>query len=482
MSRLSALPLRAKLRLIIMLTSSAALLLAVGVLFATEALTYRSEQRRSLEVRAAIMAANSAAAVAFDDPASALETANSLGRDPHMLQAAVYGKDGRLLASYVRPGAAARPPDRAPPDGHRAGTGSLSLAAPVRLRGERIGTVALERGLGEFYARLGLLAAAAALVLLAALGVAYALSERFQRVVSDPLLDLVDAAQGVTETHDYTRRVVKRGDDELGTLIDGFNTMLAEIEVRDAALMRARDELERRVDERTAELLAANKDLEAFNYSVSHDLRAPLRHIDSFSRLLEEEHQGGLDAQARDHLRRVRAAVSRMDRLIQGLLALAQASRGPLERRRVDLSALALEISRELKARQPERAVGFHIEPGLAASGDPALLRAALQNLLDNAWKFTSRNASARIEFGAEPRDGRTVYFVRDDGAGFDMSAAGKLFGAFQRLHPVGISRRRIWSSTRFGVRTARETAAQTLCRCVGVQSRLARGWASKPV
>jgi len=186
---------------------------------------------------------------------------------------------------------------------------------------------------------------------------------------------------------------------------------------------------------RTAQLEAANKDLEAFSYSVSHDLRAPLRSIDGFSQALQEDYTARLDEEGRSHLRRVRAATKRMEQLIDDLLHLARVSRAELQSEPVDLSALARSIFAELRQREPRRAVEFACADRAPVRGDPRLLRIALENLLGNAWKFTLRRQPAHIEFGSVAQDGRPVYFVRDNGAGFDMAYADKLFGPFQRLH-----------------------------------------------
>ena len=180
---------------------------------------------------------------------------------------------------------------------------------------------------------------------------------------------------------------------------------------------------------------AANRELEAFSYSVSHDLRAPLRSIGGFSQVLLEDCARQLGEEGRDSLRRIVAAVEKMGQLIDDLLKLSRVTRVEMRRARVDLSRLVRKITDELVKSQPQRTVELVIEEGLFADGDDQLLGVALRNLFDNAWKFTSRCERARIEFGAAKSQGKAVYFVRDNGTGFDMAHAGKLFQPFQRLH-----------------------------------------------
>jgi signal transduction histidine kinase len=185
-----------------------------------------------------------------------------------------------------------------------------------------------------------------------------------------------------------------------------------------------------------ADLEAANKELEAFNYAVSHDLRMPLTSIDGFSQALLEHYADTLDAQGQDYLQRIHRATQRMADLIDALLALSQVTRAELLREAVDVSALARAIAADLQRREPTRQVEFIIADGLVASGDARLLGVVLENLFSNAWKFTARQPWARIEFGVlPPHGGAPVFFVRDNGVGFDMADADKLFRAFQRLH-----------------------------------------------
>ena len=244
--------------------------------------------------------------------------------------------------------------------------------------------------------------------------------EEMQRAV----LNILEDFTGEKERLEDAQRAVLNILEDIDVERDKAETANRELREAFESLRRAKEAAD-----------AANRELEAFSYSVSHDLRAPLRAIDGFSLALLNNYQGLLDDRGGDYLRRVRGATQRMAQLIDDLLKLSRLTRGELIIGEVDLSALAQEVAAELRKAQPERQVSLHIAAGLTGMCDPHLLKVVLENLLGNAWKFTGRKEGAAIEFGADEAGGATAFFVRDNGAGFDMTYADKLFVTFQRLH-----------------------------------------------
>lgn len=273
----------------------------------------------------------------------------------------------------------------------------------------------------------------------AILALTIALSEGLARVLVKPVLELDDAARALGQGA-LSRRVRIETGDEVERLGESFNEMAARLQERNQALVDAEAalralnaQLEKRVADRTAALEAANRELESFSYSVSHDLRAPLRSVDGFIRVVLEDFADSLSPEVVGHLLRAQAGALRMNRLIDGFLALSRAARAPLTRTRVDIGALARESAQELAAAAPKR-VEWHVGDLPPCEGDPILLRQVMENLIGNALKYSRDRDPPRVDVGFEPGPPPS-YYVRDNGVGFDTGTATHLFDPFQRLH-----------------------------------------------
>jgi signal transduction histidine kinase len=359
---------------------------------------------------------------------------------PHIRNAQIYTSGQQFFAGYWRDHQAGAVPFPTIPVGQAQVRwfrgGQIALIHSIIFQGKLVGFVYLVSDLNEVKDRLRSYLLIAAAVLLLSLIAAMGVSGISQKVISEPVVQLAQLVRAVAGNQDYSVRMpAPANQDEVAILVEAFNDMLTQIEARDRALLQVHNELEQRVQDRTAQLAAANKELEAFSYSVAHDLRAPLRSIDGFSQAVLEDYADKLDAEGVHQLQRVRAASQRMSVLIDDLLNLARITRSEVQKRNLNLSSLAESVAAEFKKNDPERSVEFVIEENLFAEADPQLLRIVFENLLGNAWKYTSRHVHARIEFGKSQQDTRLPYFVRDDGAGFDPRHAARLFGAFQRLH-----------------------------------------------
>ncbi len=443
-------PIQQKLTAMLVLISGLVLLLTAAAFAGYQYWSLRERTVDALAVRGRIIAANTTASLAFANVADARELLSALRVDPHIVAAVLYDKGGHEFAAYPANVAADAVPTVPGPDGYRFERGLLIGFQPVVQAGsQRLGTLYLASDLKAIYDTFRLSGVIGLAVLAVALLAAYLLSRVLQGTISQPILALAETAKAVSTRQDYSVRAPQLGADELGALTDAFNQMLGRIAEQKGELQRYAADLERRVEDRTrelqerneslrrnaAELLAANTELDAFAYSVSHDLRAPLRSIDGFSQILLEDYSEKLDEAGRESLQRVRAASQRMGTLIDDLLKLARVTRAEIRTEDVDLSGMAREIVADLQRTTPERQVEFQIAPELKARGDTRLLRVALDNLLRNSWKYTAKQPAPRVEFRSADANGGRTFMVRDNGAGFDMKYADKLFGVFQRLH-----------------------------------------------
>ena len=438
------LPIRRKLVVILMIATGGALLLAGAGLLTLDFFRFRSEVATDLETLAEIVAQNSTAPLSFDFPADAEETLESLRAKPSLLGAAVYDKRGAVFASWTREGASPDIPSRPGAEGHEIRRGSLALFEPVVLYGERIGTVYLESSLSEVWTRLRVRFLTMAVVFLAAALAALALSSGLQGLISRPVLHLSATARAVSERNDYSLRAEKQSADELGRLVDAFNQMLSQIEVRDTALLAATDELEHRVQARTRELRTANdelqqsnRELDDFAYIASHDLKEPLRGIHNYSMFLLEDYADKLDAEGKSKLETLMRLTRRMEVLIDSLLQYSRLGRIDLTMELVDLNELLAEVLENLdvnlKAEQAEVIVP---RPLPRVVCDRVQVGEIFHNLIVNGVKYNDSQRK-RIEIGY--RDGVSgappVLYVRDNGIGIPDKHYEAIFRIFKRLH-----------------------------------------------
>jgi signal transduction histidine kinase len=431
-----------RLTIMNVLVSGAALLLACFAFFTYDQITFREGLLRTLSAQAQIIGSNSVSALLFNDPQAASSTLSALRNSPNVASAGILTADRRSFVQYATEGEdeilniPGLPANQV--EGHWFRSTHVVLMRKILSEGKLVGFIYIRADLREIQRRLWRYALISIAVLLVSLLFAIFVSSRFRKSLAEPIVVLADTARKVSRDRDYSLRVVTHGQrDELGTLMNSFNEMLREIQQRDGALQKAHDELEQRVAERTRELVSANRELETFSYSVSHDLRGPLDAVSGFSYVLLKHHAGQLDASGKESLNNIRAAAKRMSELIEDLLNLSRVTTTAMHREEIDLNAFARAITEELCHELPGRKVEFVAPERAEAYADARLLRIVMDNLLRNAWKYTSHHDNARIEFGQETRNDRVVYFVKDDGSGFDPRSADRLFQPFHRLHSV---------------------------------------------
>jgi signal transduction histidine kinase len=424
-----------------MTVSSVALGLACVAFMAYDLISVREAMVRNLSIQARIIGINSTSALLFNDPQAAEKTLAALRSAPNITDAAIVKPDGRPFAVYSRDGVERSVSGQLETFARRRpfrwfDNRKISLASPIVFQGKTTGTVYIQSDVKELLGRLRRYVVIVGVVFLLSLGAAVMMSSMIRRVVTEPILNLAQAARVVSRDKTYSIRVSPtRNHDELSTLIETFNTMLQQIEAGDTALREAQQDLEQRVRVRTEQLRAANADLEAFSYSVSHDLRAPLRHITAFTRLLGEECVSTMDQNARHYLDRIREAAKNMAELVEGLLKLGRIGRRELACVATDLDSLLKEVLAEMEPDLEGRNIDWQIGDLSAVECDPGLIKQVFANLLSNAVKYTRGREVAVIEVGRLAEARGPVFFVRDNGAGFDQKYAGKLFGVFERLH-----------------------------------------------
>jgi signal transduction histidine kinase len=420
-------PLRLKLRLLMMATSTAALVLACLGFVIYEFLTYQGTMTRQLTSLASVTGANSAAALMFGDAAAAQKNLAAFEVQPGIEAACIYGADGKVLATYTRANLHGWTPAVSPPDAVTFDTDQVTLSQPIIQKGERIGTIYLQSDMREMYERLGRYAGIVLLVFASSLGISLLLSARLQGLISEPILSLVETARAVSAKNDYSLRATRQGDDELGRLMDSFNEMLAQIQARDEALRRS------------------NRELQDFAYVASHDLQEPLRKIQAFGDRLKTKFAPALAEDGRDYLERMQNAASRMQTLINDLLAYSRITTNAQPFVPVDLRQITREVLGDLEVRIEQTQGRVVVGELPTVDADPLQMRQLLQNLIGNALKFNREYTHPIVKVYAQPVNGaapgpdgngaRCQLFVEDNGIGFDMKYLDRVFGMFQRLH-----------------------------------------------
>lgn len=421
------------------LTSGIALTLVYASFLAYNLYSYRTAAIQHYSDDAQIVGANSVSAIVFSDRISAENTLSALSNSSDIVAAAIFTKDPAPLAQYPTNGLILmekRPLAQARKLEYWVSGADILIASRIDYQGKPIGVVYLQAHLSGLRRQAILYGAIAGGILLICLGVAVLVGSVFRRILTRPIVSLAHTARMVSRYRDYTLRFEpERAYSELATFTEAFNEMLAEIQQRDDALESAKTGLELRVEERTAQLQVANRELEAFSYSVAHDLRGPLQAINNICYLLRETDAGDGAQERAPMLAQLASSVALMSAMIDDLLDLSRSTSAPLHSRQLDLSLLAGSILDGLAKANPNRQVETIVQSRCNANADSGLMQVALQNLLRNAWKFTGRCDQARIEFGCTRQGNDTVYFVRDNGAGFDERLADRLFRPFQRLH-----------------------------------------------
>ncbi len=417
-----------------------ALLLAYVAFLAYDLYTLRKDLISSLTTEAGIVGENSVTALVFDDQQAAESTLSALEHSPHIRWAVIERPDGSAFARYPHGGQGVPGPNTTLARGQSLaywtrGTNIL-LGRRIDFQGNNLGAVYLLAETSELAHRARQFGLLSALILAFCYGIAVFATSTIRHLVTNPLTELAETAQVVSKEKDYSIRApMPRSSDEIAFLVQSFNEMLEQIQERDRALEASRNDLEQRVRERTAELTEANKELEAFSYSVAHDLRGPLQQVTNIAFLLRNSSGAGLSPEDRALIEKLADNTGGMAALIDDLLNLSSATSTPLRRAAIDLSQMAKTILERLEAEDAGRQTRCTVARGAYAIADEGLMHIVLDNLLSNAWKYTSKTEAAEIEFGFAENGAGMVYFVRDNGAGFNPRYSDRLFRPFQRLH-----------------------------------------------
>lgn len=413
---------------VMMLTSIVILLLTSTAFFIYEVVEFKRTSVNNLTTIGKIIATNSTAALAFDSQEDAMDILRALKAETHIVAAGIYASDSTKFASYPKTISTKLLPDIPGDTGFYFEQKALKGFLPIKEGNKQLGILYLHSDLDAIYDRVTSYIGIAVIFILTALVIAYFLAQRLYRGITKPIFKLTVAAKAISEEKDYSVRVTKFNDDELGILTDSFNIMLAEIE-------SFNEVLENKVNERTRELALANKELESFSYSISHDLRAPLRTAHGFMEIFSEDYVQQMDDEAKRIMEKVMGSTRKMTFLIDDILEFSRLGRQELNKSMISMNELVMEVWNEQTFDVGNRIIKLDKKDLPDVLGDRKTLKQVWANLISNAIKYSRQKEIAAIQIGAKVQNQMVIYYIKDNGAGFSMDYYSKLFGVFQRLH-----------------------------------------------
>lgn len=458
--------------------TSAAVLALTAVAFAIyEVSTFKQSAVQNVSIMAQVIAENSAVAVAFDNADDATHVLKALRADPDILEAVIYDKADQPFARYQVGKNDTLPAYPARISGYHFDKGALVYYQPIEAAGDHLGTLVLRSSMNKLYKRLQLYGVIVLVVMLGAFGIAYLISTTMQRKISQPILALAETAETVTSKNDYSVRAQKISSDEVGQLTESFNQMLDQIQhnreelhVAHEQIQHHAEELEKTVAERTAKLQDTIGELEAFSYSVSHDMRAPLRAMSRYAEFLKRDAGPRLTAPEKQFVERIQTSARRLDALIQDALTYSRVSKAELKLTSVNIAPLINGIIEQYPALHPDKADIITRLPLLKVLGHEASVTQCLSNLLANAVKFVVPGKRPRIAIWTEPHDDDVRICIQDNGIGIAPEDQARIFGMFARVHSE-----KEYEGTGIGLAIVRK-AVERMNGSLGVISQVGKG------
>jgi signal transduction histidine kinase len=442
MKKFNDISIRNKLVIIQATTAFLALVVCCALFVVNGIGTFRSSTERKMESLARIVGSNSVSALVFMDPQADSAILRKLSQETDIVDAMVFDKKGKLFASYKRDGPALSNPNVTFPRQDERSTATFEfyknmLIVKNRIYNENdlVGTIVIRSELSDLKKILKGYLMVAAMVLFAGLLAAVVFSFILQKAISRRLLSLVGKTKEVIETGNFSVRVTSGDEDEIGILSKEFNELMVQIDEMQKSLKEANADLEKRVEQRTVELETANRELESFSYSVSHDLKAPLRAINGFTEMLVKKYADKIDDKGKEMAGVIVANSKKMGQLIEDLLEFSRIGRKEMVMTAISMDEIVQQVLADAQNTNKDRNIEVKKEKLPDAKGDRNLLTQVWTNLISNAFKYTSHKEKAVIAIGSYDKDDEHVYFIKDNGAGFDMKYQDKLFKVFQRLH-----------------------------------------------